>query len=166
MKKGLNPLFPQSNGNGLMGAYEYAALLDDEKTTYSTKKRVSTKKGSTMPTISLKRKYTISEKEYWQNFFKILSWYFGERKLNIAARRSGAITSAEYRENHKQLKKEQSKRLWQNWKANALSRRYLDDDREPSNHITIHRISIGESQKTTVWPNTTVDDLNLDRLEV
>ena len=31
MKQGLNPLFPKSDGKGLVGAYEYAALIDDEE---------------------------------------------------------------------------------------------------------------------------------------
>ena len=38
MKRGENPLYPESNGEGLIGAYAEAAFIDDTKEMFSKKK--------------------------------------------------------------------------------------------------------------------------------
>lgn len=98
MKQGLNPLFPLSDGKGLKGAYEYAALIDDEKATYGAKqKRQINSHRKIQPAVGM------SYKEFNGTYSKIMASYFVELKNLKQQKRAGEITRKEYKEARKIL---------------------------------------------------------------
>lgn len=98
MKQGLNPLFPKSDGKGLKGAYEYAALIDDEATTYGTKqKRQINSHLKIQPAVGT------TYKEFNGNYKEIMANYFAELKNLKRQKRAGEITGKEFRQARKIL---------------------------------------------------------------
>ena len=110
-----NPLFPKSDGRGLMGAYEYAALIDDDRATYSRVRQT----GKKLPTCRTHRTVYVSGSltDLLRTNRSLREGYKSQHKELRRLERGGEITRAEYRQSLKELK--------QNFE-NAVIREYVE----------------------------------------
>ena len=102
MKKGLNPLYPRSDGEGLMGAFQYAVLIDDDKMTYGSKK-VPRKIGEVkMPAPSI-NSISPTWKEYNANSNQIMAHYHATMKELRKMKRTKQISRWQFHQAHRAL---------------------------------------------------------------
>lgn len=94
MRYGTNPLFPTSDGGGVKGGYEQAALIDDSSQTFGKDKSKQTRSKTDFEFILYK-----SERrgEFSRNQHEIVRNYKRGLKKLKQQKRTGKISSDEYR---------------------------------------------------------------------
>ena len=148
MKQGLNPLFPKSDGKGLVGAYEYAALIDDEEKMYSSKAKRQ---------INSHRKIStpvgLTYREFNGNYKQIMADYRQEMQNLRQMKRTGQITRKEFRQAHRDLASD----------TNALLRGNLSDFAIGRSQTSRESARGGVSKQQV--EETPKNNINLNKLE-
>lgn len=102
MKRGTNPLFPTSDGKGVKGAYEQAALMDDSDNTFG---KTKVKPTGIEADFEFAADTNKSYREFSDDHRRIIQDYKQELKKLKRQKRAGEISSEKYREQKRALVK-------------------------------------------------------------
>ncbi len=95
MERGTNPLFPTSDGKGVKGAYEQAALMDGSAQTFDKPK---VKSSNIEVDFEFATDTNKSYREFSDNHREIMQNYRQELKKLKHQKKTGEISSDKYRE--------------------------------------------------------------------
>lgn len=102
----VNPLYPNSDGSGINGAYQQAAFMDDTENTFGgSLKQVPAQNGIQYANSGSSDMY----KKFNHQHRAIFKDYKRELQQLRALKKTGKITSAEYRDRKRQLVKKTDK---------------------------------------------------------
>lgn len=102
MKRGTNPLFPTSDGKGVKGAYEQAALMDDSDNTFD---KTKVKPTGIEADLEFATDTNKSYHEFSNDHREIMRNYKRELKKLKQQKRAGEISSEKYHEQKRALVK-------------------------------------------------------------
>ena len=95
MKRGTNPLFPTSDGKGVKGAYEQAALMDDSDNTFG---KTKVKPTGVEVDFEFATDTNKSYREFSDDHREIIQNYKQELKKLKHQKKTGEISSDKFRE--------------------------------------------------------------------
>ena len=95
MKRGTNPLFPTSDGRGVKGAYEQAALMDDSDNTFG---KTKVKPTGVEVDFEFATDTNKSYREFSDDHHEIMQNYKHELKKLKHQKKTGEISSDKFRE--------------------------------------------------------------------
>ena len=119
MKRGTNPLYPASDGKGVKGAYETAALMDDSDKTFD---RTTPKQAKSQADLDFIQDTNESYREFSKNHREIMGDYRQELKKLKQQKKTGEISADEFRKLKKALVKKTDAKNRAGFKAFLLGK--------------------------------------------
>ena len=116
MKCGTNPLYPRSEGEGIRGAYEEAALIDDSERSFRTERQRKTGKIDWEENIGLAEETERARREFSAENKETMREYHERLRALREQKKADEISRAEFHELKRKLARETDKRNWGNLK--------------------------------------------------
>ena len=117
MKRGLNPLYPKSDGKEIMGAYEEAAFMDDTAETFKkTRGKRQSSRIDREADLEAMESFRKAGRELSAEAKQTITEYRQRLKLLRKQKRAGEISRTQFHKLKRQLVKETDSKDWASWK--------------------------------------------------